>query len=132
MELWPLALYFVAVLVIVSTMLLLSYFLGERHSEVATPQPYESGILPTGSARIRLDPSFYLIAMFFVVFDVEVLFILAWAIALREAGWTGYLEMLVFVGVLLLSLAYLWRIGALSWGPRRAKRLDQEKPWTFS
>lgn len=114
--LWPLAVYFAAVLVIVTVMITLSYVLGERHREKQTAEPYESGILSTGTARVRFDIKFYLVAMFFVIFDLEAVFIFAWAVTVREAGWTGYAEMLVFIGVLAAALVYLWRIGALEWG----------------
>ena len=124
--LWPLLLYFAAVLVLVAGMLGLSYVLGERHEEKATGEPYESGIPPTGSARLRFDVKFYLIAMFFVVFDLEAAFLFAWAIAFRELGWLGYVEVLIFVGVLLVALIYLWRVGALDWGPGR-RRSKQTK-----
>lgn len=117
--LWPLALYFGIVIAVAIGMLALSYLLGEHHRERQTGEPYESGIVSTGSARLRFDAKFYLVAMFFVVFDVESMFIFAWIIALREAGWTGYVDMVVFVVVLLAALAYLWRIGALDWGPTR-------------
>jgi NADH-quinone oxidoreductase subunit A len=117
--LWPLLLYFAVVLVLVAGMLGLSYLLGERHREKATGKPYESGIPPTGSARLRFDVKFYLIAMFFVVFDLEAVFLFAWAIAFRDLGWLGYVEVLVFVGVLLVALIYLWRVGALDWGSSR-------------
>ena len=119
--LWPLLLYFAAVLVLAAGMLGLSYVLGERHEEKATGEPYESGIPPTGSARLRFDVKFYLIAMFFVVFDLEAAFLFAWAIAFRELGWVGYVEVLIFVGVLLVALIYLWRVGALDWGPDRRR-----------
>ena len=122
MTLWPLALYFASVCVLVSGMLGLSYILGERHHDHATNDPYESGIVSTGSARLRLDVRFYLIAMFFVIFDLETVFVIAWAIGVREIGWTGYAEVLVFVGVLLATLAYLWRMGALDWAARRMQR----------
>lgn len=98
-----------------------SYVLGQRHRERATGLPYESGVASTGTARIRFDIKFYLVAMFFVIFDVEAVFIFSWAIALREAGWTGYFEILIFVGVLLAVLVYLARVGALDWGPRGRK-----------
>ncbi len=114
--LWPLAVYFAAVLVIVAAMLVLSYVLGQRHRERATEEPYESGIVSTGTARVRFDVKFYLIAMFFVIFDLEAVFIYAWAVAIREAGWSGYAEILIFIGVLAAALVYLWRLGALEWG----------------
>ncbi len=114
--LWPLAVYAVAVLLLVSGMIGLSYLLGERHREPATGDPYESGILSTGSAEVRLSVSFYLVAMFFVIFDVEAVYLFAWAVAGRELGWSGYAEVLIFVGLLAAALVYLWRLGALDWG----------------
>lgn len=114
--LWPLGVYFLAVVVIVSIMIALSYVLGERHRDKQTDEPYESGIVSTGTARVRFDIKFYLIAMFFVIFDLEAVFIFAWAVSVRENGWPGYAEMMVFIGILTATLAYLWRIGALEWG----------------
>ena len=114
--LWPLAVYFAAVVVIVTVMITLSYVLGERHREKQTGEPYESGIVSTGTARVRFDIKFYLIAMFFVIFDLEAVFIFAWAVSIRETGWAGYAEMLIFIGVLAAALVYLWRLGALEWG----------------
>ena len=116
MALWPMAVYFFAVLFVVGGMLLLSHILGERHWDRATGEPYESGIVSTGSAHVRFDVKFYLVAMFFVIFDVEAVFIFAWAIALRELGWAGYVEALIFIGILVVALVYLWRTGALEWG----------------
>lgn len=117
--LWPLAAYFGGVLILVAGMLGLSYVLGERHTGRARGVPYESGIEPTGTARQRLSANFYLVAMFFVVFDLEAVFIFAWAVAMRDLGWPGYIEILIFVGVLLAGLIYLWRMGALDWAQRR-------------
>jgi len=113
--LWPLGVYFAAVVVIVTLMIALSYALGERHREKQTAEPYESGIESTGSARVRFDIKFYLIAMFFVIFDLEAVFVFAWAVSIRETGWTGFAEMLVFIGVLAAALIYIWKIGALEW-----------------
>jgi NADH-quinone oxidoreductase subunit A len=115
-ELWPFFAYLGASLVVLAGMLVLSYGLGQRHDEPATGEPYESGILATGSARVRFDVRFYLVAMFFVVFDLEAIFIFLWAVALRRAGWTGYIDIAVFIGVLVAALAYLWRLGGLEWG----------------
>jgi len=129
--LWPLVAYFAAVVVVVTGMLVISSVLGQRHSERQTGQPYESGIVSTGTARVRFDVRFYLIAMFFVVFDLEAAFIFAWAVALHEAGWTGYIDILVFIGVLFAALVYLWRVGALDWGPsgrRRRRMIDRKGP----
>jgi NADH-quinone oxidoreductase subunit A len=118
-KLWTLGVYFIAVVLLVAAMLGMSYVLGQRHDEHATGQPYESGILSEGSARVHVSVKFYLVAMFFVIFDLEAAFIFAWAIAARELGWAGYREILVFIIILLVALAYLWRLGALDWSPSR-------------
>ena len=127
--LWPLAVYAAAVLLLVSGMIGLSYLLGERHREPATGDPYESGILSTGSAEVRLSVSFYLVAMFFVIFDVEAVYLFAWAVAARELGWSGYAEVLVFTALLIAALAYLWRLGALDWasGAARVQRVRRKE-----
>ena len=121
LTLWPLLVYFVLVIVLAAGMIGVSYLLGERHREKATGEPYESGITTTGTARLRLSARFYLVAMFFVIFDLEAAFIFAWAIAFRELGWLGYAEVVVFIGILLAALVYLWREGALDWGSNRAQ-----------
>jgi NADH-quinone oxidoreductase subunit A len=107
-------------------MMAISYFLGERHHEKATGKPYESGVEPTGSTRLHFSIKFYLVALFFVVIDVESIFIFAWAIAFRELGWTGYIGVLIFIFVLFVMLIYLWRTGALDWGTER--RIIGKKP----
>ena len=114
--LWPMIVYFIAVLALVASMLVLSYLLGQRHAERATTEPYESGIVSTGSARLRFSVKFYLVAILFVIFDLEVAFIIAWAIAFRELGWAGYFGVLFFIVVLVAALIYEWRLGALDWG----------------
>ena len=117
-ELWLLVVYGCAVLALVAAMIGGSYVLGQHHVTRATIQPFESGILPTMDARLQFPIQFYLVAMLFVVFDLESVFIYAWAVALRPAGWNGYRAMLAFIVILLAALAYLWRIGALEWGPK--------------
>jgi NADH-quinone oxidoreductase subunit A len=112
---WPFAVYFTLVILVVAGMLAFSYVLGQRHNERATGVQYESGIRSEGSAQVRLSVKFYLVAMFFVVFDLESIFIFLWAVAGRELGWAGYSEVLIFIGVLVAALAYLWRAGALDW-----------------
>jgi NADH-quinone oxidoreductase subunit A len=113
--LWPLVAYFVFVIVLVAAVLVVSYLLGQRHWEPATGEPYEGGIVSEGSARVRFSARYYLVAMCFVVFDLEAVFLFAWAGAAREVGWAGYCEVLVFVGVLVAGLVYLWKAGALDW-----------------
>jgi len=127
-ELWPLALYSAVTILLVAGMIGLSYILGQRHMGRATGEPYESGIASTGSAHVRFDVKFYLIAMFFVIFDLEAVFIFGWAVALRESGWAGYLEVLFFVAVLVCALLYLWRDGALDWvtAGQKGRRADRK------
>jgi NADH-quinone oxidoreductase subunit A len=122
---WPLGLYIAAVIALIFTVIAVSAFLGQRHSERTTGEPFESGVLPTGSARLHFSAKFYLIAMFFVVFDLEAVFIFAWAVAVPELGWAGYFEILIFIAVLLAGLVYLWRLGALDWGPSRDRALNR-------
>jgi NADH-quinone oxidoreductase subunit A len=123
-NLWPLAVYVAIVGMLVVAMLSLSFVLGQRHKDRATGSPYESGILSEGSARVRFSAKFYLVAMFFVIFDLEAVFLFAWAVAVRETGWTGYAEVLLFITVLLATLAYLWRVGALDWGQGNRRMLS--------
>lgn len=119
---WPLGVYVAAAFLLALAMLALSYVLGERHRDRTTGVPYESGVTPTGSARLRFPTRFYLVAVFFVIFDLEAAFILTWAVAARELGWSGYVEVLVFIGILLAALAYLWRQGALDWRTARQRK----------
>lgn len=112
---WPLLVYFVFVIVLVAAVLAVSYLLGQRHSEPATAEPYEGGIVSEGSAHVRLSMRYYLVAMFFVVFDLEAVFVYAWAGAAREAGWAGYWGVALFVATLAAALLYVWRAGALDW-----------------
>jgi NADH-quinone oxidoreductase subunit A len=119
--LWPLVVYFAAVLVLIGGMLGVAYIFGAGPRKRPTAQPYESGMVPTGTARLRFNVLFYLNAIFFVIFDLETMFIIAWAIAFRTAGWAGYVEILVFVAVLVIGLIYLWRLGALDWRTAREK-----------
>ncbi|HZD41738.1 MAG TPA: NADH-quinone oxidoreductase subunit A [Terriglobales bacterium] len=118
---WIFVGYSLAVLLISSSMILISHYLGERHRETATFEPYESGIAPTGSARIRFSTKFYLVAIFFLVFDIEAIFLFAWSIVARRAGWAGYGVALIFIGVLTAALVYEWRLGVLDWGAPKRK-----------
>ncbi len=126
MTLWALGVYFLLLVFIIGAILVISWLLGPRHREPATGAPYEGGILSEGSARVRLSAKFYLIAMFFVVFDLEAVFIYSWAVAAQELGWAGYWEIVIFIGVLVVALAYLWKQGALEWNPRRLR--PRQKP----
>jgi NADH-quinone oxidoreductase subunit A len=111
-------LYFAAVILLSAAMIAMSWVLGQRHAGTATREPFESGIVTVGYARFRFPAKFYLVAMFFVIFDLEAVFIFAWAIAYREVGWSGYIEVVVFIAILAAALVYLWRMGGLDWAPR--------------
>jgi NADH-quinone oxidoreductase subunit A len=118
---WPLEVHFGFVVFLAVAVLCVSYLLGQRHSESATGETYEGGIVSEGSARVRFFAPYYLLAMFFVIFDLETVFLFAWASAVRELGWTAYCEVLVFIGVLAAALAYLWKCGALDWAGQRKR-----------
>ena len=132
--LWHILAYGAIVLSLVCLMLGLSFVLGQKHNERATGDPYEGGILSEGSARLRFSSQFYLIAMLFVIFDVETIFIVSWAIAFPELGWYGYFGVLIFVILLFVVLIYEWRNGALDFGPdgrqilKAYKRLTSKNP----
>jgi NADH-quinone oxidoreductase subunit A len=113
--LWPLIVYFAAIVVTAAGMIAFSWVLGQRHHERATGKPYEAGVPITGSARLRFSADFYLVAMFFVIFDLESIFVLAWAVAVRELEWAGFAAVAWFIAILAASLAYLWKTGALDW-----------------
>ncbi len=128
MAIWPLAVYFAAAVALIALMIGLSYMLGQQHRDRATGEPYESGMVPTGSAWMQFDVKYYLVAMFFVIFDLEALFIFAWAVSLREVGWAGFIEALIFIVILVAGLAYVWSMGALDWGPSRPRKGTKDSP----
>ncbi|HYE35053.1 NADH-quinone oxidoreductase subunit A [Methylocaldum sp.] len=125
-NLWPFIAYVAAVVVVVAAMLAIPYVLAQSHRGRATGEQFESGVVPVGDIHVRLSIQFYPVAIFFVIFDLESVFIFAWAVAFREAGWVGYVEMSVFIGILLAALIYLWRIGALDWRTARQKLQDAQ------
>ena len=120
---WPFIVFAVIVFSLIGIMIALSYVLGERHNEKKTDEPYESGIPPTGDARLRFSSSFYLIAMFFVIFDLDAAFIMLWAVSFRELGLPGYIGIVIFVAILMVLLVYELSIGALDFGPNGKKIL---------
>lgn len=113
-ELWPILLYFFFTLVLLIGVMAASSVLGPRGQGHSTHLPYESGIISLGNARIKFGNHFFLYAIFFVIFDLETLFLFAWAISVEELGVTGFIEAVVFILILLVALLYLWRIGALN------------------
>lgn len=119
---WSLGTYLFFVAFICLFMVGVPVWLGGRNWGRAKAEPFESGVVSQGGARLRLSAKFYLIAMFFVIFDVEALFIYAWAVSVKEAGWAGFAVVSFFIAELLLGLVYLARIGALDWAPAQRRR----------
>ena len=112
------ALYSVIVLAVLGLLLVLTRWLGEQKPDLEKARPYECGVIPTGGARFRYPVPFYLVAVFFLIFDVETALIFSWAVALEDLGWRGWLQISFFIIVLLISLIYLWKKGGLDWRPQ--------------
>lgn len=122
--LWPLVIYFLAVISLTMIILGLSSLVGQRTPmKRATVEPFESGVVSIGSAQVPVSAEFYLVAIFFVIFDLETVFIFAWAIAFYELGLFGYIAISVFVLILVIALAYEWKSGALEWGVKTRRGL---------
>jgi len=111
----PLLLHLVVVAGAVSALIAVSLLLGPRRPTRPKSLPYESGSHSPGGARQRFSVHFYLVAMLFILFDVEAVFLFAWAVSARRLGLAGFLEVAIFVLLLGLGLAYAWRQGALTW-----------------
>lgn len=126
-QLWPLIVYCLAVFALIALMLGLSYLLGQRRRDAATDEPFESGIVSQGSARLRLSVTYYLVAILFIVFDLEAIFLFSWALAFRETGLLGFIEAAIFIAILLAGLVYLWRLGALDWGGKQKSLMESGK-----
>ena len=109
--------YALMVLVILGLLMFLTTWLGGRRPDPAKDMPYESGVIPTGSARLRLPVQFYLIAIFFIIFDLEAVFVYSWAVAFDLLGWQGFACISFFIGALLIGLVYIWKKKGLQWGP---------------
>ena len=110
----------ILILLVISTVMgvvviVLGTIIGPRRPTPRKLQPYESGMTPIGPAQRRFPIKFYLIAVLFILFDVEIIFLYPWAVVFRQLGWFGFIEMLVFVGILLVGYVYAWRQGALEW-----------------
>ncbi len=126
-NLFQLIIYFGVVTAITVIMLGGAYLLGQRHRAKTVDEPFESGIVATGDVHIHFSVQFYLLAIFFVIFDMESVFLFAWAVSLQEAGWPGFIEAAVFIGILITALMYLWLIGALDWRTRRQRIGSQQQ-----
>ncbi|MEJ2672973.1 MAG: NADH-quinone oxidoreductase subunit A [Deltaproteobacteria bacterium] len=111
----PILIYFIIAIGLVAVIVLLSELLGTKRHFPAKDIPYECGMDPIGDARHRYTVRFYVIAMFFIVFDIEAIFFYPWAVVFKPLGWFGFVEMLVFIGILAVGLVYVWGKGALEW-----------------
>jgi NADH-quinone oxidoreductase subunit A len=111
----PLLIHILFAVAIAGGMILLSALLGERRPSRAKNQAYECGITPTGDARGRFSVKFYLVAMLFILFDVEVVFLYPWAVIFRDLKMFGFWEMLVYIGIVLVGFFYIWKKGVLDW-----------------
>ena len=98
-----------------------SNFLGPSNSTPEKLAPYECGSPPVGDARERQSVKFYLVAMIFLLFDIEIAFLYPWAMALRDLGWNGFVQVLLFMALLLAGYVYVWRKGVLDWGVDKGK-----------
>jgi NADH-quinone oxidoreductase subunit A len=112
----PLLLHMIAVGIVASAIVTLSWLLGKRRPTRAKMSPYECGMDPVGDARERFSVKFYLVAMLFILFDVEAVFLYPWAVILRELKMFGFWEMLVYITIVLVGFFYAWKKGVLDWG----------------
>ena len=111
----PILIFVLIVLALLGAVVTLSFVLGPTKPSRRKLAPYESGIIPDTPAHRRLSVRFYLTAMLFIIFDVEAVFFYPWAVLMRQLGWYGLIEMGVFMGILLVALAHIWRKGGLDW-----------------
>jgi NADH-quinone oxidoreductase subunit A len=118
----PLLLHLFIAFALAGVMVLLSTFVGRHRYSRAKFQPYECGMTPVGDARERFSVKFYMVAMLFILFDVEAVFLYPWAILLKELRMFGFWEMLVYIGVLLVGLFYIWKKGVLDWAEMKPQR----------
>ena len=106
----------VAIAMAVATLMLgLSYLLGKRVRNRVKDMPYESGIVPTGDARHRFSVKFYLVGMLFILFDIESIFLYPWAVVYRQLKMFAFVEMLIFIALILCGFFFIWKKGALDW-----------------
>ncbi len=119
---FSLVFYMAVVMVLIAALLFLSRWLGQHRPGEEKLRAYESGIIPTGPARLRYPVPFFMVAIFFLIFDVEGAFIFSWAIAAKSLGWAGWLQIGFFILVLIGGLVYIWKKGGLEWGPNPGKK----------
>ncbi|MCJ7818672.1 MAG: NADH-quinone oxidoreductase subunit A [Syntrophales bacterium] len=109
----PVLIFMVVAIGLVAVIVVLSELLGKKKHFASKDMPYECGMDPIGDARSRYTVRFYVIAMFFIVFDIEAIFLYPWAVVFKSLGWFGFVEMLVFISIIAVGLVYVWGKGAL-------------------
>ena len=112
---FPVLLQAVIAMVIAGALITISFLLGKKVRNQVKDVPYECGIAPTGSARERFSVKFYLVGMLFIVFDIETVFLFPWVVVYREFKMAAFVEMLIFVALVLAGFIYIWKKGALDW-----------------
>ena len=121
-EYFPVLLQALVAMLLAAGLITVSYLLGKRVRNRVKDMPYESGMVPVGDARQRFSVKFYLVAMLFILFDIEAIFLYPWAVVYRELLMPGFIEMLVFVILILSGFFYIWKKGALDWSGADSKR----------
>lgn len=111
----PLAVFIALAAFVALAAAALSFLLGRRRPDAAKESPYECGVPLFGDARAKMKVRFYLVAILFIIFDVEVAFLFPWAVCLEALGWAGFASMMLFLGVLTVGFIYEWKKGALEW-----------------
>src|ERR1051326_630839 len=112
----PLLMHFIIAGLLASAIVTLSWIIGQRKPTRAKMSPYECGMAPIGDARERFSVKFYMVAMLFILFDVEAVFLYPWAVILRDLKMFGFWEMMVYIGIVLVGFWYVWKKGVLDWG----------------
>jgi NADH-quinone oxidoreductase subunit A len=120
----PLLMHFLLAGALAGAIVILSYFVGQRRPTRAKMLPYECGMTPVGDTHEPFSVKFYMVAMLFILFDVEAIFLYPWAVILRELKMFGFWEMLVYIGIVLVGFFYIWKKGVLDWGKVSPKRGD--------
>ena len=111
----PIAILFVLAAAVAALVIVIGVIFGPRRKSFRKQSPYESGMMPIGPGTRRMNVRYYLVAVLFILFDVEIIFFYPWAVNFRALGLFGFIEMLVFVGILLVGYIYVWRKGAFEW-----------------
>ncbi len=119
---YQMTVYTLVTLGLIGGLLFAAWWLGARRTSPAKELPYESGVAPSGSARLAWPVPFYLVAIFFIIFDVEAAFIFTWAVAWDLLGLAGLIQITVFIIILAAGLAWLWLKGGLDWGPSASRK----------